>query len=84
MQVDDKDILDLGPGVVLGERALLEGGVRTATVTATTPVRVAVVAASATDRRWRASERATARNDAGRHSRGPIECVARRRWSLRD
>ena len=50
MQVDDKDILDLGPGVLLGERALLEGGVRTAAVTAATPVRVAVVAASAVNR----------------------------------
>jgi CRP-like cAMP-binding protein len=80
VQVDDKDILDLGPGVLLGERALLEGGVRTAAVTAATAVRVAVVAASATGQ----ALARTARNDAGRHSRGPIECVARRRCSLRD
>jgi hypothetical protein len=34
---------NLGPGAVLGERALLEGGKRTATLRAVTPVKVAVV-----------------------------------------
>jgi len=34
---------EIGPGAVVGERAILEGGVRTATLTAKTPVRVAVL-----------------------------------------
>lgn len=37
---DGKDLAQLGPGSVLGERAFLEGGRRTATVTAATPVRL--------------------------------------------
>ena len=36
---------EIGPGALLGERALLEGGKRTATVWAKTPIRVAVVPA---------------------------------------
>lgn len=40
---------ELGPGAVLGERAVLEGGLRTATVTAVTPVRVAEAAAEQID-----------------------------------
>jgi CRP-like cAMP-binding protein len=32
---------EVGPGAVLGERAVLESGRRTATLTATTPVRIA-------------------------------------------
>jgi hypothetical protein len=41
--VDGQPVAELGPGAVLGERAALEGGVRTATVTAVTPCRVAGV-----------------------------------------
>ena len=40
----------VAPHAVLGERAVLEGGVRTATVTATTPLRVAVAEADSLDR----------------------------------
>lgn len=40
---------ELGPGAVLGERAVLEGGVRTASVTAVTPVRVAEASAEQID-----------------------------------
>jgi hypothetical protein len=47
VEVDGTDLGDLGPGAVVGERALLEGGRRTATVRAVTKARVAVVAASA-------------------------------------
>ena len=39
--VDGEAVAELGPGAVVGERAALEGGVRTATLTARTPVRVA-------------------------------------------
>lgn len=50
VDVDGTRLTELGPGAVLGERAALEGGVRTATVTAVTPVRVAVAAPDALDR----------------------------------
>jgi hypothetical protein len=50
VEVDGRRLAEVGPGAVLGERAVLEGGRRTATVTATTPVRVAVAAADAVDR----------------------------------
>lgn len=48
--VDGTVLAELGPGAVLGERAVLEGGLRTATLTAVTPVRVAVAAAGSVDR----------------------------------
>ncbi len=41
--VGDRPLTEVGPGAILGERALLEGGRRTATLTAATPCRVAVV-----------------------------------------
>jgi hypothetical protein len=44
VDVDGKALAELGPGAVLGERALLEGGTRTSTLTAVTPVAVAVAA----------------------------------------
>lgn len=50
VDVDGVGYGELGPGTVLGERAILSGGVRTATVTAVTGVRVAEVPASAVDR----------------------------------
>lgn len=50
VDVDGGPIAELGPGAVLGERALLEGGNRTATLTAVTPVRVAVAAGDTIDR----------------------------------
>lgn len=40
--VDDEVVAELGPGAVLGERAAMEGGRRTSTVTARTTCRVAV------------------------------------------
>jgi hypothetical protein len=48
--VDGNDIAELGPGAIVGERAVLEGGAATATVTATTPVRIAEVPAEDLDR----------------------------------
>jgi hypothetical protein len=41
---------EIGPGALLGERAALEGGRRTATLTALTPCRVAVASADQIDR----------------------------------
>ena len=43
VDVDGQVVANVGPGAVLGERALLEGGVRTATLTAATRCRVAAV-----------------------------------------
>jgi hypothetical protein len=50
VEVDGTQLAELGPGAVLGERAVLEGGTRTSTLKAVTPVRVAVAPASAVDR----------------------------------
>lgn len=51
VDVDGTPLPELGPGAILGERAVLEGGLRTATLTALTPVRVAEAAADAVDRK---------------------------------
>jgi hypothetical protein len=44
VEVDGEAVAEMGPGTMLGERASLEAGVRTATLRALTPCRVAVVA----------------------------------------
>ena len=49
VEVDGRRLAEVGPGAVLGERALLEGGVRTSTLVATTPVRLAVAPVGAVD-----------------------------------
>lgn len=49
VEVDGEAIAEVGPGVVLGERAVLEGGRRTATLRAVTSCRVAVASAEAVD-----------------------------------
>jgi Cyclic nucleotide-binding domain len=49
VEVDGDVVAEVGPGAVLGERALLEGGNRTATVWAATEARVAVVPAEQLD-----------------------------------
>jgi hypothetical protein len=43
IEVDGEPLAEMGPGAVLGERALLEGGTRTATVRAVTACKVAAV-----------------------------------------
>jgi Cyclic nucleotide-binding domain len=48
VEVDGEVVTEVGPGAILGERALLEG-VRTATLRATTPARVAVFQAADID-----------------------------------
>jgi hypothetical protein len=47
--IDGEPVAEVGPGVILGERAVLEGGVRTASLQAQTDVRVAVAAADQVD-----------------------------------
>ena len=49
VDVDGKRLAELGPGAVVGERALLEGGVRTSTLVALTPCKVAVARADELD-----------------------------------
>ena len=41
VEVNGREVAEIGPGAVVGERAALEGGVRTATLRATTRARVA-------------------------------------------
>jgi CRP-like cAMP-binding protein len=43
VEVDGKPVVEVGPGAILGEMALLHGGRRTATLRAVTPCRVALV-----------------------------------------
>ena len=50
VEVDGVTVAEIGAGAVVGERALLEGGTRTATLRASTPCRVAVVAPGQVDR----------------------------------
>jgi hypothetical protein len=50
VEVDGEEVAEIGPGAVLGERAVLEGGARTATLRARTHCRVAVVPAELLDR----------------------------------
>jgi cyclic nucleotide-binding protein len=49
-EVDGEEVAEIGPGAILGERALVEGGERTATLRARTKCRVAVIPAEAVDR----------------------------------
>jgi hypothetical protein len=49
MEIDGEPLAELGPGAILGERAVLEGGTRTATLRAVTKVRVATAQASQLD-----------------------------------
>ena len=46
VDVDGEGVAELGPGAIIGERSVLEGGLATATVTATTAVRTAKVPAA--------------------------------------
>lgn len=43
VEVNGEQVAEMGPGTMLGERASLEGGIRTATLRAVTPCRVAVI-----------------------------------------
>jgi hypothetical protein len=44
VEVDGREVAEIGPGAVVGERAALEGGVRTASLRAATRARVAAIA----------------------------------------
>ncbi len=49
VSVDGEEVAELGPGAIVGERAVLEGGLATATVVAMTKVRAAAIPASELD-----------------------------------
>ncbi len=67
--VDGEPIAELGPGVVLGERAVLEHGLRTATLRARRPAARSRSSSptSSTGPRWRSSARATAERSTDPH-----------------
>ena len=48
-EVDGETVAEIGPGAVLGERAVLEGGARTATLRAVTPVKVISISSDELD-----------------------------------
>jgi hypothetical protein len=50
VSVDGVEVVELGPGAVLGERAVLQGGRRTGTLTARTRAKVMIVPAERVDR----------------------------------
>ena len=49
VEVDGEKLAEIGPGAILGERAVLEGGTRTATLRAVKPAKVAVAPADQID-----------------------------------
>ena len=49
VEVGGEKLAELGPGAIVGERAILEGGTRTSTLRAITPVKVAVATADQVD-----------------------------------
>lgn len=49
-EFNGEKVNELGPGAILGERAILEGGTRTLTLRALTPVKVAVAPADQVDK----------------------------------
>jgi hypothetical protein len=50
VEIDGEGVAEIGPGAIVGEKALLEGGTRTATLTARTHCRIAVIPRELIDR----------------------------------
>ena len=50
VDVDGSLVAEIGPGAIIGERAVLEGGLRTSTVRAKTPAKVAAAPSDAVER----------------------------------
>jgi hypothetical protein len=61
VEIDGEEVAEIGPGAIVGEKALLEGGTRTATLTARTRCRVAVIPGDLVDRQELESLAATRR-----------------------
>ena len=49
VEVDGEIVAEVGPGAIVGERASIEGGMRTSTLRAGTNVRAVAIPASALD-----------------------------------
>jgi len=63
VEIDDEEVAEIGPGAVVGERASLRDGTRTATLRARTPGRVAGVPPDALDPEALSSLDATRQHD---------------------
>jgi len=50
VEVDGSTVAEIGPGAIVGERAVVEGGVRTSTVRARTPAKVAAAPSDAVEK----------------------------------
>jgi hypothetical protein len=50
VEIEGEEVAEIGPGAIVGEKALLEGGTRTATIRARTRCRVAVIPGELIDR----------------------------------
>ena len=50
VEIDGDEVAEIGPGAIVGERALLEGGRRTATLRGRTRSRIAVIPGELIDR----------------------------------
>jgi hypothetical protein len=59
VDVDGEEVAEIGPGAIVGEKALLEGGMRTATLDAQTRCKIAVIPAELIDRQQLESLAAT-------------------------
>jgi hypothetical protein len=64
VEVDGEAVAEIGPGAVVGERAAVEGGLRTATLRAATRIRVAQTSHDAIDRSDLGAVAATHRREA--------------------
>ena len=65
VDVDGEVVAEVGPGAILGVRAALEGGMRTATLRAATPCRVVVIPQSELDQSELAAIASGQRREAG-------------------
>ena len=61
VEIDGEEVAEIGPGAIVGEKALLEGGTRTATLRAQARCRVAVIPGDMIDRQELAELAATRR-----------------------
>jgi hypothetical protein len=50
VEIDGEEVAEIGPGAIVGEKALLEGGTRTATLSARTRCRIGVIPSELIDR----------------------------------
>ena len=81
VDVDGEPVAEVGPGAVLGERAVLEGGARTSTLRAATKCRVAAVPADRIDRDAldELRDRAPAGGARRLHAAAPVDAPGNRR-----